>query len=598
MIMIMISKVTNGQTGIQWGAGKTGMKRFLKGLLKFFGYTILSFVVFFVTLIVLMALTMGPRVGRNSLLVLDMQGAVYEEGPQNWKERLLTGDVLTTRSIITALDKAKKDRRIKALLVTAMAADMGAAKAQEIRAAIKDFAKAKPAYAYAETADTLDYYLCSAAPKVYMPPDGAGGIALLGLRVEATFFKGTFDKLGVEAQMEHVGTYKNYAETYTRENMSDAAREEITSVLGSMYDRITLDIAADRKIPVERLRQIIDRGPALRKDDKENGLVTDLMYKDQVEDIIKKETKAKELDQISVLEYQKPTFSESFDIKENKVAVIYATGAIIPGQSYKGPGEEDLGSATLSENLQDAREDDSIKAVVLRVDSPGGSAIASDVIWREVELTKKKKPVVVSMSDVAASGGYYISMGATKIFADPSTITGSIGVVFGKFVLKGFYDKIGLTKDIVKKGEHADLYSDYVPFDEEELQLVRRQMQTIYDAFTRKAAEGRNKTQQQIDAIGQGRIWTGEQAIGIGLVNQLGGLQDAIAEAIKLAKLSDKTEVSLQVYPSHKKGFSDILYADAPKISLPNQVTELLSLARMTEREHLLLLMPYHFRWE
>lgn len=574
------------------------MKKVLKALLKFFAYTILSFLVFVVSLVVLMALTMGPKVSRNSLLVLDMQGPVYEEGPQGWKERLLTGDVLTTRSILAAFDKAKKDKRIKALLVTAMDADMGSGKAQEIRAAIKDFAKTKPVYAYAETADTLDYYLCSAAPKVYMPPDGEGGISLLGIRVEATFFKGTFDKLGVQAQMEHVGTYKNYGETYTRENMSEAAREEMNSVLDSMYNRITSDIAADRKIPVDRLRQIIDQGPNLRADDKANGLVTDLLYKDQIEDIIKKETKAKDLDQISVLEYQKPTFSESLDVKENKVAIIYATGAIVPGQSYGGPGEDQLGSATLSENLQDAREDDSIKAVVLRVDSPGGSAIASDIIWREVELTKKKKPVVVSMSDVAASGGYYISMGATKVFADPSTITGSIGVVFGKFVLKGFYDKIGLTKEIIKKGEHADLYSDYVPFDEEELQLVRRQMQTIYDAFTRKAAEGRNKTQQQIDAIGQGRVWTGEQALEIGLVNQLGGLQDAIAEAKKLAKLSDKTEVGFEVYPSRKDGFSDILYADAPGLRLPKQVAELMSLARLTEKEHLLLLMPYHFRWE
>lgn len=573
------------------------MKKLLKGLLKFVGYSVLSFVIFVISMIVFMALTMGPRVRDNSLLVLDVQGPVSEEGSQGWKERLLIGDVLTTRSIIESLQKAKTDKRIKALLVTAMGADMGIAKAQEIRSAVKDFAKAKPVYGFIETGDTLDYYLCSAAPKIFITPDGEGGIALLGIRVEAPFFKGTLDKLGVEPQMEQIGAYKSYNEMYTRQDMSDPAREEMSSLLDSIYNRVTGDIAADRKLSSETVQQIIDRGPGTRAEDKKNGLVTDLLYRDQMEDLIEKETHTKKLTPISVLDYEKPTFSESLDSSDKKIALIYASGAIVPGQSYKSPGEDELGSETISESLQDAREDNDVKAVVLRVDSPGGSAIASDIIWREVEITKQKKPVVVSMSDVAASGGYYISMGANKILANPSTITGSIGVVFGKFYLRGLYDKLGVTKDIVKKGEHADLYSDYVPFDDEERALIRKQMESVYDAFTRKAAQGRAKSQSEIDAIGQGRVWTGEQALSNGLINQLGGLSDAIREARKLAKLSDKDSVGLEIYPSKEEGFSDILYADAPVSRLPASIRELMTWARLTERDHLLLLMPYQFRW-
>jgi protease-4 len=230
------------------------------------------------------------------------------------------------------------------------------------------------------------------------------------------------------------------------------------------------------------------------------------------------------------------------------------------------------------------------------VDSPGGSAVASDLIWREVVVTRKEKPVVVSMSDVAASGGYYISMGANSIFAQPSTITGSIGVVYGKFYLKGLYDKIGLNKEIIKRGQHADIFSDYTRFNEEEWTIIRGHMAAIYESFTTKASEGRKKKQPEIDAIGKGRVWTGDQALANGLVDKLGGFGAAVEEARKLGKIGDKDDYSFAVYPMRHGTFSDMLGGAEATLSLPDELTMLLTYARIAEREHVLLLMPYQFR--
>src|SRR5262249_353550 len=327
-------------------------------LKKFLKFVLVSFVSLLVILFVLglfAALTMGPHVKDNSLLVLNLDGPVMEQGPQNWKEKLLVGEVLTTRGVLNGLEKAKTDKRIKALLVTAGGAETGLAKAQEIRSAIKDFAKTKPTYGSIEMANTLDYYLCSAAPKVYMSPDGEGGIELLGLHAEVPFFKGTFDKLGIEAQMDHVGQYKSYSETYTRDKMSDPAREEISSLLDSIYNQITSDIASDRKIPVEKVRQIIDAGPGLRADNKRDGLVTDLLYRDQVLSLIQKETRIGKLTQIDMIEYQKPGFSD-LGGGRSKIAIVYATGAIVSGESSRQPGEDAMGSTPIRQALREGRE--------------------------------------------------------------------------------------------------------------------------------------------------------------------------------------------------------------------------------------------------
>lgn len=557
-------------------------------------FSLLSFIGIIAVVVLVLALSMGPRVRENSVLVLALQGPLMEQGPQGWKEQLFLGEVLTTRDIIVSLQKAKTDSRIRALWVSSMFSDMGIGKAQEVRAAIQDFAKSKKAvYGLIEDGDALDYYVCSASPKLYMTPDGEGGANLMGLRSEVPFFKGTLDKLGIIAQFDHIGVYKSGSDLYTRESMSEAHREATESLLDSLYTRITTDIANDRKMTPETIQQLINEGPLVRKVAKEKGLVDALLYRDELEGILKKDLKLSDLNQISVLDYNEPTFSEAYGEKKNKIAIIYGTGTIVPGDSSRGFGDDMMGSTTLTKAIRQAREDDSIKAIIFRVDSPGGSAVASDLIWREVFVTTKKKPVIISMADVAASGGYYVSMGASKILADPSTITGSIGVYFGKFYAKGLYDKIGINKDIIKRGEHADLYSNYVPFSDAEWEIIRGELRSIYDSFTRKAAEGRKKTQEEIDAVGQGRVWTGEQALERGLVDQLGGLTDAIREAKKMAKLGDTSEVGFVIYPARKDSFSSLLTGTQAKVELPEDLGKLLNWARIAEKEHVLLLMPY-----
>jgi protease IV len=565
------------------------IKRFLKFLLR----TLLSFLVLVIIFIVITAWTMGPKVKNNSALILDLTGPLPEEGPQDWKTKLLVGDILTMRGVLRSLEKAKTDDRIKTLIVNSTFASMGPGKAQELRAAIQKFGaqSKKPVYGFVEDGGTIDYYICSAAPKLYLPPASDSWFTLIGIRAELPFYKGTFDKLGVEAQMDHVGMYKSGSESYTRESMSEPDRKQTNELLESLYQRITADIARDRKLTPEVVRALVDQSPLVSTELKAKGLVDDLLYRDQLEGMIKKHLKLDELHAVSILEYQKPSFRDLMDEKPDKIALIYATGTIIAGESYRGFGEEFLGSGTVSESFKHAREDSKVKAIVFRVDSPGGSPSASDVIWREVQITAKKKPVIVSMADVAASGGYYVAMSGTKIFADPSTITGSIGVYGGKFYLKGLYDKIGMKKEIIKRGKHADLFSDYVPFGEEEWAIVRKHMLDTYDTFTRKAAEGRKKTQEQIDSIGQGRVWSGDQALSVGLIDKLGGLVDAVEEAKKLAGVKD---FSYAIYPSNRSGgLTEMISEENFLIPSFSELKRFWALARVVEKEPVLLLMPY-----
>lgn len=567
-----------------------------KKFLQYILFSLLSLFIFLLLIVVIAAFTMGPSVSRNSLLVLNLTGPLMEEAPSGWKEKLLMGDVLTTRDILTSLEKAKKDNRIRGLLVTAMGAQIGFAQAQDIRQAIKDFAAKKPVYGFIEDGDTLEYYVCSAAPKIYMAPAGEGGITLVGLRAEVPFFKGTLDKLGIEAQMDHIGDFKSASDIWTRQDMSEAVRENTNWLLDSLYDRITADIAKDRGISQEKVKQLVDRAPLIRNESLDGGLVNGLKYRDELDDLIKRDLKMDEIRRISVLEYKQPTFWESGKGAGNKIAIIFATGTITPGESAKGYEENYMGSSTIIQAIREAKKDKSVKAILLRVDSPGGSAVASDLIWREVVIARKDKPVVVSMGDVAASGGYYIAMGANKIFAEPSTITGSIGVIFGKFYMKGLYDKIGFTKEVIKRGEHADLFSEYVPFDQSEWDVIHKQMWSVYSTFTEKAAQGRHKTQEQIDAIGRGRVWTGEQALKIGLVDALGGMNEAIRSAKQLAKMKDTDEVGFSIYPAKKQSLFDMLGGAESQLKLPEEVNTLLSYARLADREHFLLLMPYRIR--
>ena len=373
-----------------------------------------------------------------------------------------------------------------------------------------------------------------------------------GLSAEVSFYKGTLDKLGVEAQFEGVGKYKNAPNQFTEAGFTAPHREQMEALVASLFDHYVGAVAEGRGLSPKDVEALIDRGPFHAPEAKEAGLVDELLYRDQVEDRIPAEGR------VSPAGYVKAGRGFGFDGRP-KVALVYAVGEIVPGESQSSPfGGGMAGSDTIIRGLRQAGQDDGVRAIVLRVDSPGGSGTASDAIWREVGLARRKKPVVVSMGDYAASGGYYIAMGADAIVAEPGTITGSIGVFSGKFSLRGLYGKLGVSQETVRRGKNATLFSSWEPWTEEERAKVRGLNVAFYETFVTKAAEGRKKTPQEIDAVAQGRVWTGEEALRVGLVDALGGLDAAVRVARERARIPKGQEVQIVVLPQ-KKGLLETL---------------------------------------
>ena len=380
----------------------------------------------------------------------------------------------------------------------------------------------------------------------------ASSLDLTGLASYELFLRGMLDKVGAYPDALHVGDYKTASNIYTEHTYTPAHREMATSLNTDLYEQLVRGLADGRHKSEAEVRTLIDHGPFLPEDALRAGLVDDVAYEDELDDKVQLTTSG-EVHFLEQSEYRNiSTTSLGLD-RGQRIAVIYAVGLISSGQSsYDSPQGQVTGSDTLIDYLRKARADRSIKAIVLRIDSPGGSAIASDVIWREVMLTRNIKPVIASMSDVAASGGYYIAMSAHAIVAQPATLTGSIGVVMVKFAIDGTLKKLGLNMEHVQQGRYADLYSPVRPFTPEEKAKVEEQMQATYDGFVEKAAAGRNTTPEKIDAIGQGRVWTGRQAKALGLVDELGGLDRAVAIAKERAKIPQGAGVELVVYPGRK----------------------------------------------
>ena len=440
--------------------------------------------------------------------------------------------------ILSGLEEAKSDDHIKGIYLDVSSISAGFATIEEIRNAMIDFKKSgKFILAYSEVYSQGAYYLATAADKIYLNPEGM--IDFRGLSSETMFFKGALDKLGIEAQIIKVGTYKSAVEPFILDKMSEPNRQQVNSFLGSMYDHFLSEISKSRKIPKSTLFSLADsakiRAP---KDALVYKMIDGLKYKDEVLDELKALTgtdKKKDLKTVSIEEYA-PSPDENKTASPNRIAVIYANGEITSGEG----NDETMGSERISRAIRKARRDDKIKAIVLRVNSPGGSALASDVIWREMVLARKAKPLIVSMGDVAASGGYYISCAADSIFAQPNTITGSIGV-FGIIpnMQKFFNDKLGITFDGVKTGKFADLGSVSRPLTDAEKMIFQQEVNKTYSTFTNKVADGRKKSQAYIDSIGQGRVWSGTEALQNGLVDKLGNIDDAIASAAKKANIKE-----------------------------------------------------------
>jgi protease-4 len=526
----------------------------------------------------------------DSYLLLELGGEIPEHPPTELGA-LFERRPPSLRTLVESLDRAAGDSSVTAVVVKVGFIDGGWAKVQELREAITRFrTSGKPAYAHLEFCGNKEYYLATACDKVYAVPTALLDVS--GLSAEVTFLRGTLDKVGVEAQFEGIGKYKNAPNQFTEKGLTEPHREQMEALLDSLFQEYVAGIAKGRSKSAEEVQQALDAGPYDAKGALKAGLVDELIYEDEVED------RLKSADRLSPARYvRRGRGGLGFDSRP-KLALIYAVGQIVSGQSQDGFGGSVAGSDTVAGALRAAREDGSIKAIILRVDSPGGSGTASDVIWREVVLARKQKPVVVAMGDLAASGGYYIAMGGDAIVAQPGTITGSIGVFGGKFSLRGLYDKIGLSKEILSRGRHAAMFTEYRPWTDEERAHVRALMSAFYQEFIDKAAKGRNKTPEEIDALGQGRVWTGAEAQRIGLVDHLGGFETALRVAKEKAKIRADQQVQLVILPQRKGLFETLMERQEEGVEafLPADVRGTLAwLARLQEGEPLARL-PFELR--
>ncbi len=496
-----------------------------------------------------------PDVAANSTLVLRVGGDLSELEPGGVLGQFIEA-APTVRGMVEIIRKAKTDKRISSLVIKPAGAGALWGKVQEIRDAVADFRRSgKPAIAYLEYGGEQEFYLASACDKVFLMPTAT--LDLTGMASYELFLRGMLDKIGAYPDALHIGEYKTASNTLTEHTYTPAHREMAESLNTDLYQQLIRGIADGRHKSEAEVKSLIDHGPFLPEEALKAGLIDDLAYEDELDDKVK--LGSGKVRYVDMNEYRQVSPTSLGLNRGPKIAVIYAAGIIASGKSnYDSPSGTVVGSETLVDYLRKARADSSVRAIVLRIDSPGGSAIASDIIWREVMLTRNQKPVIASMSDVAASGGYYIAMPAHAIVAEPSTLTGSIGVVITKFVIDGTLKKLGLNMEGVSQGKYAQMYSPVRPFSPEERARVAENMQATYDTFVEKAAQGRNTTPEKIDAIAQGRVWTGRQAKQLGLVDELGGLDRAVGIAKQRAKIAQDAEVELVIYPP-KKSFYDIV---------------------------------------
>ena len=489
----------------------------------------------------------------------DKDQLMLDFGPFNAESKLGLNDILAD------LEKAKTDDRIKGIFLDlGFSVDARMATAKEIRDKIIEFRKesGKPVIAYAELYTQGTYYLASAADQVYLVPEG--DLDFRGLRTEMMFYKGLFDKLGIDVQFIRGSNnqFKSFGEAFIYDHMSDANRKQMTELIGGLWNEYLDEVGATRKMDRARLNTIADSLLIRHAPDAVTyGMIDGVKYRDEVLAIVKDRMGLpadKDLELASLSKYTRAGGAKkksSSGPRTQKVAVVYAQGDIVSGESEDGS----IGSTTVSEAIREAREDSTVKAIVLRVNSPGGSGLASDVIWREVVMAKKSKPVVVSMGDLAASGGYYISCAADRIYAEPNTITGSIGV-FGIIPnMKGFFnDKLGITFDGVKTNKYADMMTTSRPLSEEEKGIIQGYVDKFYNTFKSRVAEGRHMAVERVDSIGQGRVWTGTRGKELGLVDEIGGLETAIEGAASLAKL-DEGGYRVVDYPQQEEFFVKLM---------------------------------------
>ena len=557
------------------------MKSFLKNILTTIIGIISSIIVMILLIIGFVAIISSEdevKVKENSILKIDLANtSVVERSSENPFDGLsLSGDVASTielKQVLDNIEKAKLDDNIKVIYINTSYVSAGISQIEEIRNKLLEFKQTgKPIIAYSEVYNQAAYYLSSVANKVYLNPEGV--VELKGLSAGIMFYKGLLEKLDIEVQIIRHGKFKSAVEPFMLDKMSDANREQMQLLLNSFADNLFDSIASQRGMT---LSDIHNHANNLSLENAKSCLdlhyVDALLYQDQVDDSLLVISKSEKLNFISLNKYSNVKV-EKKEISRNKIAIIYATGEINSGEG----DEKSIGSETTAKAIKTAREDKNVKAIVLRVNSPGGSALASDVIWRETVLAKEEKPLIVSMGDYAASGGYYIACAADSIVANPTTLTGSIGV-FGMIpnLQKLYKNKLGISIDTVNTNKHADMGMNraLTKFEEDKIQ---KSVVDIYTTFITHVGEGRNMSTTAVDEIGQGRVWTGYDAKDIGLIDTYGGLEKAIEIAVYLAEIEDYRIISL---PKKKDPFAELAQKFGGETSISDLV--MLKLGLKTE---------------
>ncbi len=537
------------------------MVQFLKFLLaSMLGFILGSFLLIFLVFAIIGGIVATTskkgdvKVNPNTVLTLNLDYDITEKTNNNPFEDFNFGSFEPSikpglNDILKSIKKAKTDTNVKGIYLQSGIFLSGYATADQIREALLDFRQSgKFVIAYSEVYSQKGYYVASAADKIFLNPTGL--MELRGLNAQITFYKNMLDKIGVEPQVFYCGKFKSATEPFRYDKMSEPNRIMVSDLIGNLNNYMMQRIADARKMSFDEVKNISDNMLVQSSSDAITyKMVDELYYTDQVTKYLREQLKLEEkvkLELMALSKYRRLPDTDKKSLDDKKIAVLYAQGTIVDGKGER----DEIGSARLIEQLKKIREDDKISALVFRVNSPGGSALASDVIWREVQLVKEKKPVIVSMGDLAASGGYYISCGATKIVAMPNTLTGSIGV-FGILpnIKKLMNDKLGITFDGVSTGKYSDLGTLTRPVRDDENLIIQRGVDSIYLKFRTRVSQGRNLTMTQVDSIAQGRVWTGQQGLANGLVDTLGDLNTALNIAAKLANVDKYRVVE---YPKSK----------------------------------------------
>jgi len=562
------------------------MKKFLLGFV--IG---IVFVGLLGVIVVFAAIRLGgrtPTVAANSALVLHLEGDVPEQAPVDFPIPYFQDEPpQTVADVWRILQQAAGDSRIKALVLEPRDLSTGWAKLEELRADILAFKKSgKPVYAYLKSAGTHEYYLATAADKIYMAPEDE--LDVKGLRAELMFLKGTLDKLGVEMEFEHVGKYKDYPDQFTATGPSKETLEYLNQILDQYYDNLIEVMAQGRKRTPVAIRALIDEGPFVGKQALSGGLVDALLFEDEMYDKVGNPAK------IGDRSYAKATAGSSGGGK--RIALITQEGDITRGtDSDGGFSESGITASGAIRTMREVEEDSAIQGVILRINSPGGDGIASDDILHEAKRLSQKKPTVISMSDDAASGGYFIAMTGDPVLAYSNTLTGSIGVFFGKVDLQELYKKIGLKKDLFTRGRFAAIDSEAKPLTGEERAKLRVEIEEFYQGFVQRVADGRKRRYDDIEPLAQGRVWLGSQAKKNGLIDEIGGLDRAVALVKERAKIGAAEKITLVSYPPRRSLFDLLMNNKSGDSEMESQLRAVLGKMpiRLLARGGILQLMPF-----